>query len=122
MTSIIPSSDKVTYNLPATYSNVSTNVRVERSKNVCDLRIELGDGTVFSSATGIVGIVQLPSDCRPSAQKYGTLIAKTIGQWASATYYIASIVIDTNGNVYINGNVDNMKQCQYITGNLTYLL
>ena len=89
---------------------------------MCDLRIEIGDGTVFSNATGSDNVLQLPSDCAPSLYKYGTLIARTGGQWAAVTYYNASCIVEINGKVYIRGNVNNLKQCEYITGDFTYVI
>jgi len=123
MTSIIPSSDVITRVIPATYSGVTANIYIQRSKNVCDLRIEIGNGTAaFSSATGTDIIFELPSDWIPSYRKEGTLVARTGGNWATETYYIAAVAIETTGNVYIRGNANNLKQCRYITGDLMYLL
>ncbi len=82
----------------------------------------IGNGTAFNSATGSDGIIQLPSDCIPSSYKYGTLIARTGGYWATETYYTASIIVEQTGDVFINGNANNLKQCKYITGDFTYVI
>lgn len=121
-TSIIPSSDKITYNLAATYSGTAANIRVDRSEKVCNLQLGIESNTVFSNATGSDIIAQVPSDCKPSESKYGVLIARTSGIWAEGTYYLAAIIVDSAGNVSIRGNANNLRQCKYITGGLTYLV
>ena len=84
------------------------------------LKISIGDGSAFSTATGSDTIGTLPAMCRPSSVRYGAGLARDNGVWASANYTPVMVLINANGNVDIRGNATAIKTCKYITAEVQW--
>ena len=109
------------HSVAVTYSGISTTCYVYRNDRTCELKIEVGNGTAFSSATGNDTIGTLPSDCIPRHVVVMPATIRTDGNWTSATYYHATLVINTDGTIQIRGTASQLKQCKYFIGEATYI-
>lgn len=121
-TFIKPSPDIQSDTFTVTIGTVSSSNPVRKYGDVVWAQISVGDGTAFSSLSGVDTIATIPEGFRPSTNVYGTVIARTSGAWGSSTYYTVLILISTDGSVSLRGNASSLHTCQYITGAITWVI
>ena len=104
-----------------TYSSVSANHAVYKQGGICKLHIAVGNDTLFSDATGYDNVGSIPDGYRPNNTVVTELIVgRTNGVWANATNYIVTVRIETNGDIYFIGNMNEMKVCKYLSGDVIW--
>lgn len=107
---------------PVSYGGVSSTAYLEKTGNVVELRLSLGNGNAFSSATGFDEIGTLPQGYRPyNGNITLACIARDKGTWTTANYCVFVLYIYATGAVEVRGNATQMKSMQYITLDVTYI-
>lgn len=118
----IPAISKITEaTFTGSYAHINNlSFTVIIAGRICMLKIAIGDGSAFSTATGADTIGIIPAACRPSSVRYGVGLARDNGVWSSANYTPVMILINANGNVDIRGNETAIKSCKYITAEVQW--
>lgn len=96
------------------YSGVTGSVTFRKFGRVVMYAVVFGDGNTFSDATGTDNIGTVPTGYRPPGDVYMNASARTIGAWASATFYHCVLQIAADGTMTVRGNSANLKSCRYL--------
>lgn len=102
--------------------SISQNNTVQKCGGVCVVPVAVGNGTAFSSFSSGMTIATLPSGFRPDGTRYGVVLARTVGSWASASYYPLTVSAGSDGTVKLWGNETNAKTCQYLNGQIVFTI
>lgn len=112
--------DRATISL--NFAGATASAKFYRRGNVVTGHIVLSNTSKFLSATGADTIGTLPSGFRPIDVIYSPLSIRSIGTWATASYYHCYCCIGTNGELKIYGNASEIQNCQYLNGTITFVV
>ena len=102
-------------------SNTGT-AYVRKFGNIVNIFGSLG-GSSFSSFTSAMTLGTIPSGYRPVGNmNFPSAQVRTIGTWATATYYPCTIGIETNGALKLYGNGTDIKSCLYMWFNIMFIM
>ena len=107
------------------YGDASAELALIRFGKMRILNFWIGNGTTFGSdnITGTDVIYTLNETDRPRNTTVATLLARSQGLWAEASYdIVAGYISSSQGTVSISGNKTSLSTKQYITGQAIYFV
>lgn len=104
-----------------TIGTTSATNTAQRVSGVVTLPIVLTNSSGFTGFTSGTTVATLPVGYRPTTARYGTIIARDNGVWASANYAHIVVNVNSDGTVKLYGNETSIRAMKYINGLFTYI-